>query len=215
MNKKLRKILTLACSAVLLVCLSVGATVAYLTSSDSVQNTFTVGNVKIHLDETDVDLYGKKEGETRVKKNEYKLLPGHEYTKDPTVTVEEGSEESYVFMYVKASNVAALKQAFPGHEGEDGTFLLQDFVDWNTAWNFVEANANGEYIFKYNATVDARNAKVVMPALFTTITIPGDADNAAIAKLAGLTIDVKAFAIQADGMTDAIALAEAKAAFAK
>ena len=54
----LRKVLLLACSAVLLVCLSVGATLAYLTSNDTVVNTFTVGKVAITLDETDVKLDG-------------------------------------------------------------------------------------------------------------------------------------------------------------
>ena len=50
-NSKLRRILlTLAC-AVLLVSLSVGATLAYLTSvTAEVQNTFTVGKVQITLD---------------------------------------------------------------------------------------------------------------------------------------------------------------------
>ena len=54
-NSKLRKVLLLACSAVLLVCLSVGATLAYLTSTDTVKNTFTVGKVAITLDEVNVD----------------------------------------------------------------------------------------------------------------------------------------------------------------
>ena len=53
-NSKLRRILlTLAC-AVLLVSLSVGATLAYLTSTPTkVTNTFVVGEVKIELDEAD------------------------------------------------------------------------------------------------------------------------------------------------------------------
>ena len=39
--KKTRKILAMAACAILLVCISVGATVAYLTSTDTVTNTFT------------------------------------------------------------------------------------------------------------------------------------------------------------------------------
>ena len=52
--KKTRKILLMAACAILLVCISVGATVAYLTDMKSVTNTFTVGKVAITLDEKDV-----------------------------------------------------------------------------------------------------------------------------------------------------------------
>ena len=51
MNSKLRRILLTVCSAALLVCVTVGATVAYLTSTETVTNTFTVGKVDITLDE--------------------------------------------------------------------------------------------------------------------------------------------------------------------
>ena len=93
--KKTRKILLMAACAVLLVCISVGATVAYLTSTDSVTNTFTVGKVAITLDEAQVTEYGVAvEGADRVKTNTYKLIPGHEYKKDPTVHFAAGSEAS-------------------------------------------------------------------------------------------------------------------------
>ena len=60
-NSKFRRILLLLACAVLLVSLSVGATLAYLTSTtETVTNTFTVGNVAITLDELDVDEYGEK-----------------------------------------------------------------------------------------------------------------------------------------------------------
>ena len=83
------KALTLVLCAVLLVCASVMGTLAYLKSTtDVVKNTFTVGKVAIKLDEADVDEYGKKIADAdRVTANEYKLLPGHTYNKDPMVTV--------------------------------------------------------------------------------------------------------------------------------
>ena len=49
------KALVLALCAVLLVVTTVFVTMAFLTSEDSVQNTFTVGEVTISLDELDVD----------------------------------------------------------------------------------------------------------------------------------------------------------------
>ena len=56
--KKKTKALMLVLCAVLLVTASVLGTMAYLTSTDQVVNTFTVGKVAITLDEAQVDLDG-------------------------------------------------------------------------------------------------------------------------------------------------------------
>lgn len=90
------KALLLTLCAVLLVAASVLGTMAYLTSTDEVTNTFTVGQVKIKLDEAKANPDGSLVANAdRVKANEYKLLPGHTYNKDPMVTVLSGSESSY------------------------------------------------------------------------------------------------------------------------
>lgn len=111
------KALLMSLCAVLLVAASVLGTMAYLTDSKDVKNTFTVGNVTIKLDEAKVDEKGnlvKNQDDTlvdRVTQNEYKLLPGHTYVKDPTVTVLAPSVESYVRMKVtfnKASQIIAM-----------------------------------------------------------------------------------------------------------
>ncbi len=103
------KALLLTLCAVLLVAATVFTTVAYLKSTDEVVNTFTVGKVKITLDEAEVTSDGTPvEGADRVKSNEYHLLPGHTYTKDPTVTVEKGSDESYIRMKVTFNQANAL-----------------------------------------------------------------------------------------------------------
>ncbi|MBS6311324.1 MAG: SipW-dependent-type signal peptide-containing protein [Firmicutes bacterium] len=100
--------------AVLLVAASVLGTMAYLTDSKDVKNTFTVGNVAIKLDEAKVDDMGnlvKNQDGTlvnRVTENDYKLLPGHTYVKDPTVTVLKPSVASYVRMKVTFNKASAL-----------------------------------------------------------------------------------------------------------
>lgn len=78
----------------------VGGTVAWLTAtSDTVTNTFTVGDVAITLDEAKVDENGVAVTPAeRVTNNSYKLIPGTVYTKDPTVTVTAGSENCYLFV---------------------------------------------------------------------------------------------------------------------
>ena len=48
---KARKILAMVMALALTAALAVGGTLAYLTSHDSVTNTFTVGNVQIKLNE--------------------------------------------------------------------------------------------------------------------------------------------------------------------
>ena len=99
------KALLLTLCAVLLVAASVLGTMAYLTSTAKVENTFTIGKVEIKLDEAKVNANGiPEEGAARVTGNSYKLMPGNTYTKDPTVTVLKGSEESYVRMKVTFNN---------------------------------------------------------------------------------------------------------------
>lgn len=106
------KALLLTLCAVLLVAASVLGTMAYLTSSAEVKNTFTVGKVEIKLDEAKVNANGiPEEGAGRVTANSYKLMPGNTYTKDPTVTVLNGSDAAYVRMKVtfnKATEIIAL-----------------------------------------------------------------------------------------------------------
>ena len=102
----MKKKILVACLCVALAVLTVaGTTLAYLTDSKEVKNTFTVGKVKIALDEAKVDTDGTPvEGAKRVTENEYKLMPGHTYVKDPTVTVLGGSEDCYVRMKVTFNN---------------------------------------------------------------------------------------------------------------
>ena len=96
--KKSKAILMALC-AVLLVAASVMGTLAYLTSTDTVVNTFTVGKVEITLDEADVNADGTPvQGADRVDANEYHLLPGHTYAKDPIVHVDADSEDCYLFV---------------------------------------------------------------------------------------------------------------------
>lgn len=117
--KKRNKVLGLMVGAVALVGVSIMGTMAYLTSQETVTNTFTVGNVSLGdeskkgLDEALVNEYGKpinnktdrNEVELseapRVLDNNYKLVPDWKYTKDPTVHVKNDSEECYVFVKVQ------------------------------------------------------------------------------------------------------------------
>ena len=198
------KALGLVMAAVLLVTATIFGTMAYLTDTDEVVNTFTVGSVAIKLDEAPVGTDGKAIAGDRVKANSYKLLPGHEYDKDPTVTVTQGSESSYVRMLVTISNASELKEVF------DANFLPENYVEgWDSAtWiaSGITENTTDNtitYEFRYKETVAAPTADVVLDDLFESFTVPGTVDNDQLAKLSNMTITVVAHAIQADGFADA------------
>ena len=205
-NSKLRRALLLVASAVLLVSISVSATLAYLTSkTEVVTNTFSVGNVKITLDEAKVNEYGKlldtagkADGEegydanslaARVTSNVYKLIPGHTYVKDPTIHVaektdtQEASEDCWLF--VKVENGIADIEA-------DTTIASQMQT---IGWTLVDGQTN---VYAYKEIVSA-GADVVV---FNTFTVGG---NANVSNYATATVKITAYAIQADGFTTSAA----------
>ena len=197
--KSKAKVLTLVLCAVLLVAGSVMGTLAYLTDSKEVVNTFTVGDVEIKVDETDVTPDGKPvEDADRVEGNEYHLIPGQTYTKDPTMTVKKGSEESYVRMMVTINCISQLRTIF----GQD--FLPHEFIEGKDSniWVYESTVENGDntvtYEFRYHKTVDAFEATedVVLEPLFTSFTIPGEMTGEQLATIADLEIRVEGHAIQ-------------------
>ena len=204
--KTKRKALLLSLCAVLLVVASVMGTMAYLTSTDTVTNTFTVGNVQIKLDEAAVNPDGTLvPNAERVKANSYKLLPGHTYNKDPMVTVLKGSESCYVKMTVTFTKAPELDTIFAPN-GADMTSIFKgyDSNNWIAKGNTEDTENNTRtYEFWYKEAVDASKADVALDALFDSITVPGTIDNKQLATIDGMTITVNAYAIQADGFADA------------
>jgi hypothetical protein len=185
--KTTKKALLLALCAVLLVVSTVFATLAYLTTDVKVvKNTFTVGEIEITLDEADVTEYGVEvENAPRVTGNEYKLIPGHEYTKDPIVHVVEKSEPCYVF--VKLDN------------GLKDIIIATDTIEAQMAANnWVLLSGN---VYYYKNSVDARSGQVDLP-VFESFELT---DDAVVKDYVNKTITVKAYAVQADGFDNAAA----------
>lgn len=200
------KALLLTLCAVLLVAATIFGTMAYLTSTDTVTNTFTVGKVNIKLDEAKANPDGTLvEGAERVKANSYKLLPGHTYSKDPMVTVLSGSESSYVKMTVTFSKANELDAIFaPDGANLTSIFSGYDAANWIAKGNTKDAAANTRtYEFWYKEAVAAPTADVALDALFDSITVPGTITGAQLATIDGMTITVNAYAIQADGFANA------------
>ena len=204
--KKTSKALLLMLCAVLLVAASVLGTMAYLTSSDEVVNTFTVGNVQIKLDEAQANPDGSLvQGADRVKANSYKLLPGHNYNKDPMVTVLKGSESAYIKMTVTFTKAAALDAIFdPNGATLTNIFNGYESTNWTYKGNTKDTAADTRtYEFWYKEAVAAPNGDVALDALFDSITVPGTITNAQLATIEGMKITVNAYAIQADGFDNA------------
>lgn len=206
--KKFKALLVVAC-ALLLVAASVFGTMAYLTSTDTVTNTFTVGKVNIKLDEAKVDADGKPVTPAeRVKENSYKLLPGHTYTKDPTVTVEAGSEASYVRQMVTVTFDKVLTDAQLATQ-LDGIFTGYD-AKWARNDKKVETKTKDgakytviTYEYRYKDKVAATTTDTKLPALFTGIKVPETWTNDDLAALGNIEINIVAHAIQADGFESA------------
>lgn len=186
----MKKSIALVMMAVLLVAASVMGTLAYLTSTDTVKNTFTVGKVAITLDEAKVDENGKVlAGAERVKGNSYKLIPGHEYTKDPTVHFAAGSEASWLFVKVEngIANIEADKK------------IADQIID--NGWKALTGVTGVDGV--YYKQVDANNtAAAIDYPVFGTFKLDGEAD---VSNYENAEVKVTAYAIQADGFTSAAA----------
>lgn len=180
--KKAKKVLLLVLCAALLVGASVAGTVAYLTSKDTVTNTFTVGKVAITMDEANVDEYGELADLTRVQENTYKLIPGHTYTKDPTIRVDAESENCYLF--------AEVKNQISGIEAETTIHNQMVANDWT-----LLAGSTDTYYYK-----DTCAAGSIVPT-FAEFKIREDVQDLSAYK--DLTVVVTAYAVQADGFDTA------------
>ncbi len=206
-------------SITLLVCLmtavtlTVTGTIAYLTDTAAVTNTFTVGKVQITLDEAIVTTDGVPTtdpvtGATRTDKgNNYHLIPGKTYTKDPVTTVLANSESSYVRMLVTITEYDKLVAAFTAH-GE--TFTPAEWVkDYDaTKWGknsaAVDSDGNLTMEYRYFTTVGTMGlSDQVLPALFTSFTVPGFLTGEEMAELQTMEIIVQAQAIQAESFDSA------------
>lgn len=177
--KKATKIIALLLCAVLLVGASVAGTLAYLTSTGSVTNTFTVGEVEITLKEKALDVEtGKQQtGGTPVTGlQEIKLIPGRTIEKEPFITVGDDSEDCWLF--VKVEN---------GLEGAGEITWAEG--DWT--------QINGTNYWKYKETVSAEAVVTV----FTGFVCDKDLGHDDLDDFEGAEIVITAYAIQSEGVS--------------
>lgn len=200
--KTMKKALVLAVCAMMLVAGSVAGTMAYLTSTKTVNNTFTIGKVAIELDEAWVNTDGEPldaggtvvavENAKRVTENTYKLMPGKTYTKDPTIKVAANSEDCYLF--VKVVNGIANYET-----KESSETILSQMTE--LGWKLVARESDVYYYYGFSSTNGVVNAGTTVK-VFNDFTIDEKADSVQywndITK-ENAFINVTAYAIQVDG----------------
>lgn len=213
---KMKKTALIAVCAMLLVCVTIGATVAYLTSTDKVENTFAVGKVKITLDEAQVDTEGNPVQGTdanpnpRVKENSYKLMPGHTYTKDPTIHVDPASEDCFIRAKVTLTNAKewiAIATKYADNKIENIIKGTDDNIWWvsQPAVDTTKNTVTYTFVYKNEGHTDELGKRIWTKAdgtdlvLFNQIVMPKGLTNEELEGVADSKITVVAEAIQADG----------------
>ena len=193
MQKK--NVLTMALSVSLVGVIAVGGTLAYLTSTtETVTNTFTgSAGIAMTLDEAKVGPDGQAiegPGAERVKENKYSnILPGVEYDKDPTVTLNTVPTGGvYVFARI---------------EGLDTTEADKYTVsaDLSEQWSKVSDGDGADGIYVYigeDADADIVTGTGALDDIFEHVTFTYD--QSGVAAPAIKKINVVAYAIQAPGV---------------
>lgn len=174
------KTLVALLSLVLLLGCSLGGTLAWLSdSTDPVINTFTVGDIKIELTET---------------QREYKIVPGVDIAKDPKVTVKANSEACWLFVKVEEAH-------WPDFKEEDG---ITPKVNYTIADGWVELTGVAGVYYR---EVDADTAKdgTEYPVLEgNTVTVSDTLTKSELQQItANPTLTFTAYAVQQEGVADA------------
>lgn len=201
---KKKSILMAAIAVMLVAVLVVGGTLAYFTDTKSATNTFTVGDVKIKLDESNVN-----DPDARTANgNTYNVYPGQTVKKDPIVH-NTGKNAAYIRATVNVSDwmnlVAAyypdFKETFPNDGYKAALNLLVG--ELGEGWSVVEVvkgdtftigQFDAKFILKYDGTL-AAGADTT--AMFQNVIVPAGLDNANASSFS--SVKVVAQAIQADG----------------
>ncbi len=156
-TRKNKNILAAIVFMLIIAFLVVGTTIAWLTKTSSITNTFTVGSFNIPTTFPDDPTNPQSETHAiNIQENihepswnrqiEHKLMPAVSFAKDPYVGIGKGSEDAVVYVNV-TNNLSSNKVYFTINDG------------WEPVANQTTAGAaNGTYksgIFKYTAGLAA------------------------------------------------------------
>lgn len=200
---KKKKLITMLTALVLVGVVGVGATLAYMSSTVSLTNAFTVGNVKITMDETEYlngdirkDASGKVMRTPNGNKNTYgTMYPGKIVTKDPLIKIDDNSSDCYLFMQLIGMNKLKLNGFSVANEDE---FSANPVVEVNSSWKKLDTAAGVDGIYYYvGSGTDAIvcDKDTIIDPLFNYVKY----NNEELGNVTGLEdVVIKACAYQAD-----------------
>lgn len=199
-----RRIALTVCLMLVVMVASIGGTVAWLTAqTDTVTNTFTYGDINIDLYEHNYDASTNSLGTKKVKEVEdYKIIPGVNLPKDPTVEVKANSEACWLFVKVEKT----------------GTFV-ENKVTYSIADGWTQLTGEGitDTVYYRQVAADAQNDQTFDVLEQTTadgktyaITVSNQLTKAEVKGQGNVTLTFTAYAIQQEGFgTAGAAWAEA------
>lgn len=183
-------------SGCLLIGAAVGGTMAWLVDeTDTVANTFTVGDININLYEHKYDATNDSLLTEKVLSNTYEYVPGDVLAKDPIVEVEEGSEAAWLFIkVVEDGNITVSGTDATGNNVSEKALNYQVNTD---IWKAV-SNHEGYWYCE----VDAANSDITKTILKDNeVKVSQYITKNNVSELANTTISFVAAAVQKDNIT--------------
>ncbi len=199
-RKNNRKAKNVILSLMLIVAIGVTAAFAFLTASETSENLFTVGNVKIDLSEPKWDA-ANPDG---ILEN---ITPGQNIVKDPTVT-NIGSNDAYVYVMVEIPKVYQTDIV-----GLDGTVTTQEHYplfsfEPNENWILLDSQTGTDtdaydyYLYAYDASLAPAEASTLFDEV-TFANITSDFVNIVTGEeIVDVNIRITAYGIQSDYYND-------------
>ena len=189
----MKKRKTIIAAVVLLLVFVVGRAVAYFTDTESVTNTFTIGNVDITLTEPNWD--DADDNNNNVPDAAESKTPGQKIAKDPTIT-NVGTNDAFVFAKVEAACTTDVSPAAPK---EIFTYTVK------SGWYLMTDNAcsggKTTKIYAYGSdTSMTRLAKDGKAVLFDEVIVNPEITGEEQGLTGNKDIVVTGYAIQADGI---------------
>ena len=189
----MKKTLLTIVLTVLICCTVMGTTLALLVDkTNTIENTFTVGDINITLTETaNLDL---------------KMVPGKTITKDPKVTVKAGSEACWLFVQIKETNNTYTEN------GNTKSFMTYAQAE---GWTLVPGETD-LYYREVGTVGQVLNADAEFFVLNgNSVTVKTDVTKEALqtAKTSAPTLAFTAFAVQRENVGTVAAALEAISSF--
>lgn len=211
-NKKKKRYGIVAALLLLVLAAGVG-TYAWLTATQSLENVFTVGSfgpTDKKPDPTDPEKPGTDANDNGAYLFETKwvadskIVPGATADKNPNVGIKKGSDDAYVFIYVKNAMVK------DGIAATDTPYFTLN-NNWKPVDGKVSTSADGKYLsglFMYAkgatagpAVLGAKDAAtdVYTGELFSKVVFPGTLDGSMVANKPKMTVSAYIFGADQKG----------------